>query len=267
MRRWIVPIVLPLLGVGLIVAAVIFGGKLLRAQLKEHERFSLAFTDIDCSPPEGVERSQFLAEVRKQTNLPERIALLDTDLPARLIEAFARHPWVETVEEVQVSRDRQVRVSLHYRVAALAVPLAEGVRAVDGQGVLLPSTASTKGLPVWRGPASLPMGPPGAIWGDSPLEAAAQVAGALHPYQDSLHLAAVLTTGGDVTLTTQFGSRILWGRPSGNEKNGEAGASVKVERLLGHCRKYGDLDHPDGPCEHDMRPADKARIRSLRGGS
>jgi hypothetical protein len=111
------------------------------------------------------------------------------------------------------------------------------------------------------------MGPPGAIWGDSPLEAAAQVAGTLQPHQDSLHLAAVLTTGGDVTLTTQFGSRILWGRPSGKEKNGEAGASVKVERLLGHCRKYGDLDHPDGPCEHDMRPADKARIRSLRGGS
>jgi hypothetical protein len=265
MRRWIVPVVLPLLGVGLIVATVIYGGKFLRAQLKEHERFSLAFTDIDCSPPEGVERAQFLTEVRKQTDLPERIALLDTDLPTRLKAAFARHPWVEAVEDVQVSRDRQIRVSLHYRVPALAVPQAEGVRAMDGQGVLLPPSASTKGLPVWRGPASLPMGPAGSTWGDASLESASQVAGELQPHQDRLHLAAVLTTGGEVTLTTLAGSRILWGRPPGKEKDGEASTSVKVERLLEHCRKHGDLDHPEGPCEYDVRPANRSKIRSLRG--
>jgi hypothetical protein len=93
------------------------------------------------------------------------------------------------------------------------------------------------------------------------------VAGALQAHRDNLHLAAVLTTGGEVTLTTLTGSRILWGRPPGKEKDGEASAPVKVERLLEHCRKQGDLDHPNGPCEHDVRPADKAKVRSLRDGS
>jgi len=145
------------------------------------------------------------------------------------------------------------------------VPLADGVRAVDGQGVLLPATASAKGLPVWRGHASLPMGPAGSAWGDGPLEAAAHVVGELQPHQESLRLTAVLTTGGEVALTTLAGSHILWGRPPGKEKDGEARASVKVERLLEHCRQHGDLDHPNGPCEHDLRPADKAKVRSLGG--
>jgi hypothetical protein len=251
---------------GLVVTAVLWGGRLLRSHLKDHERFSLAFIDIDCSPPEGVERTQFLTEVRTQTDLPERIALLDNDLPPRLRAAFARHPWVEAVEDVQVSRERQIHVSLHYRVPALAVPLADGVRAVDGQGVLLPQTAHVEGLPVWRGPASLPAGIAGSTWGDGLLEAAAHVAGEVQPHLKSLHVAAISTTAGEVILTSPVGSRILWGRPPGKEKEGEAIASVKVERLLEYCRKHGDLDHPEGPCEHDVRPAERAKCRSLRGG-
>jgi hypothetical protein len=266
MRRWIVPVVLPLLGIGLVVGGVVWGGRLLRSHLQDHERFSLAFTDIDCSPPDGVERTQFLSEVRAQTELPERIALLDNELPTQLKAAFARHPWVDAVEDVQVSRQRQIHVALHFRVPAMAVPQSDGVRAVDGQGVLLPATAHTEGLPVWRGAASLPAGLAGSTWGDGPLEAAAHVAGEIQPHLQTLHVKAILTTGGEVILTTLAGSRILWGRPTGKEKDHEAVASVKIERLLGYCKHHGDLDHPEGPYEHDLRPADGARIRSLRDG-
>jgi hypothetical protein len=266
MRRWIVPVFLPLLGAVLLLTGVILGGHALRSHLRQHERFNTAFADIDCPAPPGMERPQFLAEVRKRADLPERLPVLDEELADRLKTAFAQHPWVEEVEDAQVGRDRRIVVKLCFRAPVLAVPLADGVRTTDSHGVLLPPTAEATGLPVWRGHSALPGGKPGEAWGDPAVEAAAQVVGLLRPDQEKLHLAAALTTAGEVTLTTQAGSRILWGRPAGKEKEGDAPANVKRERLLEHCRKHGDLDHPDGPCEHDVRPPDKSRVRSLRIG-
>jgi hypothetical protein len=266
MKRWIVPIFLPLVGTALVLAGVILGGQALRSQLRQHDRYTTAFADIECAPPDGMMQAQFLEEVRRRADLPERLPVLDEELAARLKAAFAQHPWVEEVEEVRVGRDRKIDVRLCYRRGALAIPLADGTCAVDGNGVLLPATASVKGLPVWRGPTVLPGGKAGDRWGDAALEGAAQVAGLLRPHQEKMHLAAALTTSGEVILTTKSGSRILWGRPPGTEKDGEATATVKCERLLEHCRKNGDLDHPDGACEHDVRAADKARVRPLRVG-
>jgi len=266
MRRWIVPIFLPLGGTALVLAGVIFGGQALRSQLRQHDRYTTAFADIECAPPEGMKQAQFLEEVRRKADLPERLPVLDEALSARLQAAFAEHPWVEEVEEVQVGRDRRIEVHLRFRIPALVVPLADGTRAVDGNGVLLPATANVTGLPVWRGPSVLPGGKAGDRWGDAALEGAAQVAGLLRPHQEKMRLAAALSTNGEVVLTTMNGSRIVWGRAPGKEKEGEATATVKCERLLEHCRKNGDLDHPDGAWEHDVRGADKARVRSLRMG-
>src|SRR6266849_5011491 len=164
MKRWIVPICLPLVGTALVLAGVIYGGRALRWQLRHHDRYTTGFAEIECAPPEGMKQAQFLEEVRRQANLPERLPVLDEELAARLKTAFAEHPWVEEVEEVQVGRDRRIEVHLRYRTAALAVPLADGVCAVDGNGVLLPATANVTGLPVWRGPSVLPGGKAGDRW-------------------------------------------------------------------------------------------------------
>jgi hypothetical protein len=264
MRRWIVPLLLPLVGATLVVAGVIYGGQALRWRLRHHDRYTVPFSEIDCIPPEGIDRARFLAEVRDQSGLPEALPVLDDDLPAHLSAAFRRNPWVEDVEEAKVVQGKQVQVRLRYRTPVLAVPLTGEMRCVDGTGVMLPKEASVAGLPVWRGPASVPPKHAGEVWGDGPLEAAAQVVGLLHDYQSTLHLAAARTANNEVTLTTVAGSRILWGHVEGKEKEGEAAASVKLERLLDHARGHGDLDHPDGPYEHDVRSADKARVRALR---
>jgi hypothetical protein len=266
MKRWIVPIFLPFAGTAIVLSGVIIGGQALRSQLRQHDRYTTAFADIDCAPPEGTKQPQFLEEVRKKAALPDRLPVLDEELAGRLKAAFADHPWVEEVEQVQVGRDRKIEIHLRYRTPALAVPLADGIRAVDGHGILLPATANAAGLPVWRGPSALPAGKAGEQWGDTALEGAAQAAGLLRAHQEKMHLAAALTTNGEVVLTTKNGSRVLWGRPPGKEKDGEAMATVKCDRLLQHCRKNGDLDHPDGACEHDVRAADKARVRPLRIG-
>jgi hypothetical protein len=211
-------------------------------------------------------QARFLEEVRRKADLPDRLPVLDEELAARLKAAFAEHPWVEEVEEVQVGRDRRIEIHLRYRTPALAVPLTDGTSAVDGNGVLLPATANVTGLPVWRGPSVLPGGKAGDRWGDAALEGAAQVAGLLRPHQEKMHLAAALSTSGEVVLTTKNGSRVLWGRPPGKEKEGEAAAAVKCERLLEYCRTNGDLDHPEGAYEHDVRGAEKGSVRSLRIG-
>jgi hypothetical protein len=266
MKRWIVPIVLPVCGSALVLAGVILGGQALRARLRQHDRFTTAFAEIDCAAPDGMKREQFLEEVRKGADLPERLPVLDEELAGRLNAAFAKHPWVEDVEQVQIGRDRKIEIHLRHRTPVLAVPLADGTCAVDEHGVLLPANANVAGLPVWRGPSGLPAGKTGEHWGDAALEGAAEVVGVLRPHQEKMHLAATLTANGEVVITTSKGSRILWGRPPGKEKDGEAIASVKCERLLEYCRKNGDLDHPDGACEHDVRAAEKARVRSLRVG-
>jgi hypothetical protein len=248
----------------MVVASVIYGGQALRWRLRHHDRYTVPFSEIDCIPPDGVDRVRFLAEVRDQSGLPEALPVLDDELPARLKAAFGRNPWVEEVEEAKVVQGKQIRVRLRYRTPVMAVPIAERTCGVDSAGVLLPKEASLAGLPVWRGPVAVPPSQAGEVWGDGPLEAAAQVVGLLHPNQSSLHLAAARTANNEVTLTTPAGSRILWGHVQGKEKDGEAAASVKLDRLLDYARRHGDLDHPDGPFEHDVRPVDKARVRSLR---
>src|SRR5262249_11509433 len=109
-------------------------------------------------------------------SMPERLPLLDEDLPRRLAEAFERHPWVEKVERVEVCPPGRVQVRHVYRVPVLAVPVAGQLRAVDCHGILLPATAPPQVLPVFKEPAAPPQGPAGTPWGDPAVEAAARAA-------------------------------------------------------------------------------------------
>jgi hypothetical protein len=150
-------------------------------------------------------------------------------------------------------------VQLRYRTPVLAVPRGEALRAVDEQGVLLPATAATEGLPVFRGRASGHIGPEGTVWNDPALLAAARTAAFLRPHQDQLRLIAVQPSASGLTLSTPAGSRVLWGHAPDAETADEAGAAQKLERLLSYCRRHGDLDHPQAPREHDVRSAAGAK--------
>jgi len=58
----------------------------------------------------------------------------------------------------------------------LAVSFDGQMRAVDANGILLPATASTDGLPVYSGKAPPPAGPAGTRWGDKTVESSARAA-------------------------------------------------------------------------------------------
>jgi len=177
MRTRTSQVLVPLVAVAVVLLGLIALGKAARDQLRQHERYTITFGDIDCPAPPGVGRDDFLCEVQYLAQLPDRLPALDEGTPARLAAAFARHPWVEKVEEVRIIPPDRARVRLMFRTPALAVPQPGGTRVVDGHGILLPSSAPAEGLPVFRGSAAPPAGVAGEPWGDPAVSAAAAAAG------------------------------------------------------------------------------------------
>jgi hypothetical protein len=278
--KWLLTWLTPLLCVGLVLLGLIVLGKLAHDHLRGLDRYAIRFTDIDCAPPPGASREDFLGEVQYVSSMPDRLHVLDADLPARLSDAFARHPWVEQVERVEIVPPRNVRVRLVYRTPVLAVPVPESAachcdwidlrgstgqkqrsqrgRAVDGRGILLPPKAVSADLPVLYGKVAPPAGPAGTPWGDPGVEAAARIAALLRPHRDRFHFDDVeVTAGGAVLSNGPHTTHIVWGQPPGKEPAGEAPAASKVQRLLTDEQLTRDLDPRGVPYEYDLRPRDR----------
>jgi hypothetical protein len=168
-----VRVILPVLVAAAVLVGVAALGRWARDALRQD--FTFAFSAIQCQPPPGPEQADLLAEVQYLAGMPDQVRLLDDDLADRLRAAFARHPWVESVEDVQVA-PRRITVQVRYRRPVLAVPVKGQLRAVDGSGILLPESANTRGLPLYPGSAPLPAGPAGTPWGDAKVENTARAA-------------------------------------------------------------------------------------------
>ena len=175
MGSWIVKCLMVLLAVGAVLAGVILLGQLLREDLRDHERYLVAFADIECIPPPGQTRGRVSPE---ECAIPWPFAGPTAASGGRVgrpaARGFARHPWVESVASVEVAPPRHVRVKLVYRTPVLAVPVAGGTRAVDVHGILLPPSAPLQGLPLFTGHAAPHVGSAGTRWGDAAVEAAAR---------------------------------------------------------------------------------------------
>jgi hypothetical protein len=263
MRKWIVQGLTPILCGLALLLGVIGLGRAARASLHDRASYSLAFSDIDCQPPEGMSRDAFLSEVRSHTCQPATLHLLDEDLIARLHRAFAIHPWVDSVRRVNIGRRPKtgVRLDLVYRQPVLAVPLSaedrsgkrnaeSGWRMVDRQGILLPGTVVQAHLPVLTVPVAAPAGPPGSRWGDSRIAAVAKTTAFLKPHLARLRLddSEVEIVEGEIVFRRR-GFCIVWGHAPGQEDEGEAPAKVKLQRLLDYQKAHGGLES----LEHDVR--------------
>lgn len=168
-----------------VVAAVLFGlsylGEEARRNIGERDRYAVPFADIRCdAPPGGMTRETFLAEVRYESNAAPAVQLLDPDLNAKLTAAFAAHPWVASVNAVNVDPPDAVSVKLTFRVPVLVVLVGNAPRVVDAKGVLLPANASTAGLPELLTPVKAP-GKAGQLWPDAVVIRAASVAAEYKP--------------------------------------------------------------------------------------
>jgi hypothetical protein len=173
-KSWLLKSTVLLLLVALFLGGVIWAGRWGLEQLQGSNRYNVAFADIECEPPVGMDRQKFLDEVRYyEPRFPERLGLLDESLSPHLRQGFAKHPWVEKVDDVTIKPPKQIIVKLTPRAPVLAVHFAGEVLAVDRTGVLLPKNAPTLGLPMFDGDARAPKGI-GQRWGDPNVEAAAR---------------------------------------------------------------------------------------------
>jgi hypothetical protein len=257
LRPWLVQMVLPLLGGALLLALVLGLGQYAREQLRERGHTTATFADIDCAPPPGLSREEFLGQVQYLANLPDQFDVLDEGACERLQRAFAAHPWVEEVKRLEKVAPNRVRAELVHRMPVLAVELGGGARrAVDRHGVLLPAAAAGADLPRFRGEVEPPSGRPGSPWGDGRVEAGARTVGEVWPHLDRLGLrpCTVAVSDGNVVLSGPR-VRVLWGRPPGQEGD-EASAGTKIQRLLEARETEGH--------ELDVRPVEGMRRKALR---
>src|SRR5262245_5842498 len=124
MRMWVLQAGTPILcGLALLLGVIVLG-RGARAALHDRAGYTVAFHDIDCEPPQGMSRGEFLGEVQQLSRQLETLHLLDENVTDRLAQVFAIHPWVESVRHVQIRRgDRRpagLHVELTYRQPVLA---------------------------------------------------------------------------------------------------------------------------------------------------
>jgi hypothetical protein len=273
MLRTTVQTLAPVLAGVFALAGVVEAGRHARAALRGQDAWGVPLNAVECAAPAGLTRVEFLDEVQYLSGCPDRMSLLNDGAPARLADAFARHPWVEAVRRVEVLPGRRVRADLALRRPVLAVSLPVSAhlpggsvlvetrlvsggtlpcRAVDRHGVLLPAGAGHIDLPVLQSRVRSPAGPPGTDWGDDRVAAAAALTDFLGPHLDRLRLAdATLEASGPDLVFRRPLLRLVWGRRPGREADDEAAASVKLGRLLQFAADHDGLDGHD----LDLRPA------------
>jgi hypothetical protein len=268
-RRWTVQFAGLLIAVGLLLSGVLWLGSYAREQLRQHERFQIAFTDIDCIPPAPLGRSEFLDEVRYHAQMPERLAIFQEGLSDRLTEGFARHPWVARVEKVEISPPHTVRVTLAYREPVLAVVVTSDLadldgcvnsaglplRAVDGQGILLPKKVPLTPALTILYQAPRPAGGSGQSLGNPVVVGAARTAARLKPYLEQAGITAMMWM--DQYELVMWGSsfKLVWGQPQATAPRDEASFVTKEQRLrelmprLNSTGSWWPFAH-----EYDLRP-------------
>lgn len=267
------PLIL-IFGLAVFFAAVLALGKYTREGIRDSDRFAAVFTQVDCSPPPNQSVAEFLAEVQYLSELPDRLPILDKDLPDNLAAAFRRHPWVLKVEGVTVLPSRRLEVRLKFRRPVLEVfttgrvvqdSSADETNAgtsgtldvkswfVDGAGIVLPRRKGFEQLPKLH-TTSLPTQGSGNSWGNGGVEAAARLADFLRNHQGTLHIEEYQVNSTDLILLTSSGSRVEWGHAPGLEESDEAKAERKLERILHYCRNHSSIDLPNPPRLHDLRP-------------
>lgn len=258
-----------LIGLSLVLTAVYAGPGLVKflPNPAEQEDWQITVERIHITdPPHWIPRD-FVEQVVHQAGLPETMSLRDETLVGKIASAFAGHPWVLRVKQVQKGWPARIDITLEYRRPVAMVEVAGGLYPVDADSVLLPpgdfSIADTRLYPLVLGASSTPQGTAGKAWGDAQILGAARLADVLSDYWKKFHLTTIhlprLESTDDSVkdsifqLETTGGSRIIWGRAPGSGHPGELTAAQKIGRLERYQEEYTSFEKPDGPYEIDIR--------------
>src|SRR4051812_16032323 len=89
-----------------VIAGIIWLGGL------AHDDLALYVNQLEVPTPPGMSRPVFLAEVQHESNLPRRLDRNDPSTADQLKKAFAKHPWVESVEIGELTQPQPVTITL-----------------------------------------------------------------------------------------------------------------------------------------------------------
>ncbi len=207
-------------------------------------------------------------EVVRNSGLDRQLSVLDEAFASVVEDAFALHPWVESVDKITKSYPPAVYVDLTFRrpVAVVELASAAGVQLVpvDRHGVQLPKDVPDifkRYLPRIGGIVGHP--PEGQQWADPRVIGATELAELLSGTWEALHLVDILPSARAeiqdqhryfvFNLITQGGTRIEWGAAPSNAPPGEDDFETKLQRLQQCANLHGPLDSVRGPAVVDVR--------------
>ncbi|QDS98644.1 cell division protein FtsQ/DivIB [Adhaeretor mobilis] len=257
-------------------------------QVIHRDRYLLSAEAITATDqPEWI-TGDVLSQVVKNAGLDRRISIVDNSFIEEIQNAFALHPWVESVGKIEKSYPPAIHVELTYRrpVAAVETTVRDSRLGVAGNSVLL--------LPVDRHGIHLPaedvpgvglrylpriMGivgqpPQGQRWDDPRVAGAVDLAERLTADWERLYLSEILPSPRPeingprqyflYDLITRGGTRIVWGAAPRDNPPGESDFQEKLQRLNRCVRRTGPLDSVRGPKIVDVRNGERIVARTAK---
>lgn len=236
-----------LLWVGLAGAAFVIGPAMAQflPDLSQRDEYRIATSQIQIPEPPRWVPTTLLDQIIEQSDLPENVSVLNKGLAKQIANAFEQHPWVQGDVRVEISVPARIEVQFEYRRPVAMVEIQDGFYAVDDAAILLPPrdfpASDIEAYPRIVGMNTTPLSGIGSTWGDARVLGASRIAVALTPWWRDWKLKSIVVperhsarqTYDDLefVVTTQGGSRIIWGRPPGNDHPLEIADEEKIKRL------------------------------------
>ena len=236
-----------LLWIGLGGAVFVVGPSLARflPNLSQRDEYRMSTLQIQIPEPPRWVPVTILDQIIQAGDLPEHVSVLDTRLAEKVANALQKHPWVKGNVDVRITVPARVEATFEYRRPVAMVEIVDGFYAVDDAGVLLPPRdfppSEVGSYPRIVGMSTTPTGNVGSTWGDARVTGASRIAVALAPWWREWNLSSIVVperhsdkqiyNNLEFIVTTEGGSRIIWGRPPGHDHPLEIADDEKIKRL------------------------------------
>ncbi|MEN0110194.1 MAG: hypothetical protein AAF805_05685 [Planctomycetota bacterium] len=228
-------------------------------QIAEDARYTLTAATVTATPPPAWVGGEVIAEALEAAGVGSGLPAIGPagEVAAKLSAAIAAHPWVASVERVELAPPNRATVSLRYRTPRVAAATADGLTPLDGEGVVLPAaglaTAGIANLPRIE-TRSLGGRPPraGDRWEDPRVLGGVRLIGKLGDAWAELSLLEAIPSASPTVrgaarryayrLRSTGQTLIEWGCASGDPPPGEASFEQKLAWLRQYVAQEGPLD-------------------------